>query len=303
MKRIYKIIIWSILIGLFVWIYIYLGFEQLLLNLIFLNILAYLLRSILIDLAHSLTKNLFVRYISTIVINIIWLIFPFWLIFVISPIYSVAIISFLVVAVSLTFQNIINNVASGVLLLSSEGFEAGDLVETNGIQGIVKEITLNYLKLEDFDGSITYIPNKNAFNSSIVRFTHKPIKKEKKLGISDVIKKFGKILSSEKKITRYIKVVELLDSVDSEGLIELLEPVFDKYESIFGIRPYFYTNNTVSGLRLSITIQILTKDPKLILTYTDPLMKEILFKIYDKEINYGWDSYHKNNLNIRSEVE
>jgi small-conductance mechanosensitive channel len=227
----------------------------------------------------------------------VWLVFPFWLIFIISPIYFVAIISFLVVAISLTFQNIINNIASGIMLLSSEGFEAADLIETNGIQGIVKEITLNYLKLEDFDGSLTYIPNKNAFNSSIVRFTHKPFEKEKKLELSDVVKQFGKILTKEKKITRYIKVIELLGSVEAEKLDELLRPVFNKYEDIFGIKPFYYANFTVSGVinRLSITIQIITEDPKLILTYTDLLMRDILFTIYDKEINYNWNSDEKYN--------
>ncbi|MFX1503398.1 MAG: mechanosensitive ion channel domain-containing protein [Promethearchaeota archaeon] len=305
MKRIYKIVIWISFIGIFVLIYFYFGFQQLLLNIILLNIVAYVVRSILIDLSQSLMKNLLIRYISMIIINITWLIFPFWLIFIISEIYFVAIISFLVVAISLTFQNIINNVASGVMLLSSEGFEAGDLVETNGIEGIVKEITLNNLKLLDFDGSITYIPNRNAFNSSVVRYTHKPIKKEKKIEILEVVKRVGKILTGEKKITRYIKVIELLGSVDSSHLEELLKPIFDKYEPIFGIRPYFYANSTVSGIinRLSITIQIITEDPKLILTYTDPLLKEILFKIYDKDINYGWNDNKKDYLGNSLEVD
>ena len=231
-----------------------------------------------------------------IIVNIIWLLFPFWLIFIISPIFFVAIISFLVVAIALTFQNIINNIISGVMLLSSGGFEPGDLVETNGIEGIVKEITLNSLKLVDFDGSITYIPNKIAFNSSVVRYTYKPIIKEIKLEISALVKMFGEILTGEKKITRYIKVIELLGSINSEQLEECLKPIFDKYQSIFGIRPYYYANNTVGAItnRLSITIQILTEDPKLILTYTDPLLKEILFKLYDKEINYGWKTNEEN---------
>ncbi|MFX0081995.1 MAG: mechanosensitive ion channel domain-containing protein [Candidatus Hodarchaeota archaeon] len=289
MKRVYKIAVWMIFISTIVVIYIFFGFEQLLLNVLILNLVAYVLRSILIDVLQSLIKTLLIRYIIMIIINVIWLLFPFWLIFIISPIYFVAIISFLVVAISLTFQNIINNIASGVMLLSSEGFEAGDLVRINQVDGIVKEITLNNLKLLDFDGSITYIPNKTAFNSSVVRYTHIPIKKETKIEISEVVKKLRKIITHEKKITRYIKVVELLGSVDSEKLETLLNPIFKKYEPIFGTKPYFYANNTVSGIvnRLSITIQIITEDPNLILTYTDPLIKEILYKIYEKEINYG----------------
>ena len=300
MKRIYKIIIWILFGGLFVLGYYYFGFQQLLLNILLLNMVAYVVRSVSIDVFQSLVKNLLVRYIVMLIINIAWLVFPFWLIFIVSPIYFVAIISFLVVAISLTFQNVINNIASGVMLLSSGGFEVGDLVETNGIVGIVNEITLNNLKLIDFDGSITYIPNKIAFSSSVVRYTHKPIQKEKKMEISDVVKSLGKIITGEKKLTRYIKVVELLGSIDSEQLEELLKPIFDKYETIFGIRPYFYVNNTVSALniRLSITLQILTEDPKLILTYIDPFMKEILFKIYEQDINHGWKANEKFNQEI-----
>jgi len=231
-----------------------------------------------------------------VIINIIWLIFPFLLIFAIEPLLVVAIISFLVMAIALTFQTVIYNIASGVMLLSSEGFEVGDLIQTNGVDGVIKEITLNSLKLQDFDGSITYIPNKNAFNSSVVRYTHKTIKKEMKLDISEFIKRAGKIILGEKKITRYVKVVELLGTVDSEKLKDLLDPIFTKYEPIFGFKPYFYANTTINAIinRLSITIQIITEDPKLILTYTDPLMKDILFKIYEDEINYGWNSNDKN---------
>ena len=297
MKRIYRIIIWFSIIGIFLLVYYYFGFEILLLNILLLNMVAYVLRSILLDVFQTLIKNLLFRYMLMIIINIIWLIFLFWLIFIISPIYFVAIISFLVVAISLTFQNIINNIASGVMLLSSEGFEAGDLVETSGTEGIVKEITLNSLKLVDYDGSITYIPNRIAFNSSVVRYTHKPIRKEKKIEISNVVKSLGKIITGGKKVTRYIKVVELLGSTDPELLEELLKPIFDKYEPIFGVRPYYYANNTIVN-RLGITIHIITEDPKLILTYINPLLKEILFKIYDKEINYGWKPNEKNDQEI-----
>jgi len=302
MKRIYKLIEWIVIIGIFVLVYYYFGFQQLLLNVLLLNMVAYIARSVLIDVFQSLVKNLLVRYIVMLIINIVWLLFPFWLIFIVSPIYFVAIISFLVVAISLTFQNVINNIASGVMLLSSGGFEVGDLIETNGIIGIVKEITLNNLKLVDFDGSTTYIPNKIAFNSSVVRYTHKPIQKEKKIEISDVVKSIGKIITGEKKLTRYIKVVELLSSIDSEQLEKLLKPVFDKYEPIFGIRPYFYANNTVSAIniRLSITLQILAEEPELILTYLNPFMKEILFKIYKTEINYRWKADEKNNQGIEN---
>jgi small-conductance mechanosensitive channel len=131
MKKVYKILLWILLASAGIYLYFFSGFNQLLFNLILLNIIVYIVRGILADIAENVIQNLLPRYVFMIILNIVWLGFIFWLVFVISPTLFVAIISFLVIAVSLTFQNIINNIASGLLLLSAEGFEGGDLIETN----------------------------------------------------------------------------------------------------------------------------------------------------------------------------
>ena len=105
-----------------------------------------------------------------------------------------------------------------------------------------------------------------------------------KINISELFKKFSKIITGEKKLTRYIKVIELLNTVDFQKLEEKLNPVLEKYKEIFGFKPYFYANNTVQGVapRLSITLNILTNDPKLILRYSDAFLKDIFMQIYYK---------------------
>jgi protoheme ferro-lyase len=108
-----------------------------------------------------------------------------------------------------------------------------------------------------------------------------------KTNILKYLKKAGAILTSTEKITRYIKVVEIHEYIDSTKLKEKLKPVFDKYEKIFGIRPYFYANNSNAD-RLSITLQILTKDPRLILRYLDPFLKDVLFQIYHEYVYLGY---------------
>ncbi len=285
MKRIYKIILWISFIGVFILLYIYFGFEYLIVNLVLLNLIVYVVRSILIDIFHSLIKNILIRYIFLLIVNIVWLIFPFWLIAVINIDFFVAIISFLVVAISLTFQNTINNIVSGIILLFSGGFEVGDLVQINNIDGIIKEITLNHIKIVDFDGSITYIPNRVVFNSSVTKYTHVELKKFDKLDFRTVIKKMKKKFIGKEKLTRYIKVVELLGTVNGERLDEILEPILKKYEPLFGIKPYFYVNNTIAD-RLSITFQILSRVPNSIFEYLDSFLKDALFQIYQSEINF-----------------
>ena len=292
MKKLYKIIFWALILSIGFWIYFFSGWDRVILNLILINILVYILRTILIEIVDSVIKNLLSRYMFIIIVNIIWLVFVFILIFQLREVYALAILSFLIVAISLTFQGIINNIVSGILLLSSGGFEVGDLIQTNNINGIVKEITLNNIKLMDFDGSITYIPNRVAFNSSVTRYSHIELKKSDKIDLIEVFKKVKKAFIGEKTLTRYIKVLELLGIVNIEEIDRLLEPIFVKYEPIFGIKPYFYVNTTVAD-RLSITLQILTKDPKLILEYLDPFLKEILFMVYQEEINLDWNKNEK----------
>lgn len=301
MKKYQHLILWSILILLGIWIYFYSGLNEDFLTIVFINVIAFVSRDFIIDISSSLIKNLLARYIFIIIINIIWLVFVFWLIFYLSPIFFVAILSFLIVAISLTFQNLINNIASGLMLLSSEGFEAGDLIETNAVQGRISEITLNHVKIIQFDGSVTYIPNKNVFNAPVTRYTHKEPKKSmikekegkklKRIDLTGYIKKFSNVLTGDQKLTRYIKVLELLGTVNLAKLDEQLKPTFEKYESIFGIKPFFYPNNTTAD-RLSITIQVLTKKPEYVLRYLDPFLKEVLFSIYQNEVNLGWDDYN-----------
>jgi len=292
MKKSIKILIYTFVIVFAASIYFFSGWNPILLNLIILNIFVYFLRTILIDIIEGLKINILTKYLSILVVNIIWLIFVFSLLFVLSPTFFVAIISFLVVAISLTFQNVINNIASGIMLLSSGGLEAGDFLDINGVEGIVKEITLNHIKLITYDGSITYIPNKNAFNAPITRYTHKPLAKSKKIDIKKSLKKLSKMISGEKKLTRYVKVLELMNYIDVDELGDTLKPVFDKYEETFGKRPFFYVNNSVSGLkvRLSITLQILTDNPELILRHTNQFLKDIIYEIYKDDVCFGWNN-------------
>jgi hypothetical protein len=62
---------------------------------------------------------------------------------------------------------------AGIYLLSSRPFGIHDLVQLDETEGVVKEIGLNYTKLQKFDGSIVKIPNKKVIDSQIVNYTIK----------------------------------------------------------------------------------------------------------------------------------
>jgi small-conductance mechanosensitive channel len=185
----------------------------------------------------------------------------------------------------------INTITSGIMLLSSSSFDIGDLIETNDTQGIASEITLSYTKIRDFLGIFTYIPNKAVYNASIKKFTQKisrlpGSKKEEEIEkkkYKKFIEKVEKIILKEEKFTRYIRVLEVPYIADLEHLGDLLEDVFDKYEKRLGIRPYYYANTTKRD-HLSITLQILSRNPQLVLRHTYPFIKDVLYALFSDEL-------------------
>jgi hypothetical protein len=235
------------------------------------------------------------RFLFSITINLIWIGFVIWLIFSFDPVFGAAITSFLIVAISLTFRNRINNIVSGAMIILTEGFEVGDLIETNGIQGIVEDISLNYTQIRQFNGILNLLPNQMVFNSKITKFTNKTMPddeekmSEEELGFFEKYgNKLSQIISKGNKITRYIKIIEVRPNIDPDDLNDLLNIVFEKYEPLLGFRPIYYVNYTTFD-RCSITLQLIGEDPKLIVKYANSFLKDVLFKLYSEEVFENWE--------------
>lgn len=311
MKKKFYFLIYFLLIFTALWVIYLPPWEQSVKNLIVINIIIYIIRKPLNSFSAYLFKTRSYRTAVSITITIIWSIFLFWLLYVIEETLFFAIVPFLIVAVSLNFKNIINNIASGALLLSSGKFEIGDLIETNGIQGIVREINLNYTKIQEFDGVEIKIPNSNVYGSTIVKFTHdrfkifEPLKKEefrKSQHYKNYINMINKILSAKIKTTTYIKKLEILGSLDPVKLDELLLNVFNAYEPIFGIKPSYAVETTRFG-RVRIALYVKSENPVIILNYLDSFIRDILLALYPDRIYKGWDKYQESLADTKLENE
>ncbi|MFO8018218.1 MAG: mechanosensitive ion channel [Promethearchaeia archaeon] len=304
MKKGIQVIIGFGLMAFFIWVYLNMqpilnifnvDIESVIIDLILINIIVYFLRTVLIRINSYLFRGKIVQYMLSILINIIWSVFVFWLLFAINPFLATGIISFLVAAIALTFRDRINNIASGVLILFSGSFEVGDFVEIKGIQGIVTEITLNYTKIQGLDGLYRYITNKEVYYSAVKKFTHnealevgfqqKESSKKKNAPPRKYVSNITDLIAKEEKITRYIKKIELLSDKDPQSIDEKLSQIFAKYEKIFGIRPFYYVNNTTLS-RCSITIQILSKKPQIIPHYINSFLRDVTYGLYEEKIYY-----------------
>lgn len=82
-----------------------------------------------------------------------------------------AVLSVAGLAVSLSIQNSLSNLASGVMLLMSHPFKVDDYIQAGSVEGTVREIGITYTKLLTADSRTVYIPNSTVTASSIVNYT------------------------------------------------------------------------------------------------------------------------------------
>ena len=82
-----------------------------------------------------------------------------------------ALLSVLTLGVTLAAEDILGNVAGGLVILSSRPFTIGDFVEVSGTSGTVHEISLNHTKLVTTDGHLVMLPNKELASSQMTNYT------------------------------------------------------------------------------------------------------------------------------------
>lgn len=83
----------------------------------------------------------------------------------------VALLSVGSLGVTLAAEDILGNVAGGLVILSSHPFAIGDFIESGGVSGTVEEISLNHTKLITPDGLTALLPNKELAASKVVNYT------------------------------------------------------------------------------------------------------------------------------------
>ncbi len=74
-------------------------------------------------------------------------------------------------AIGLSLQGSLGNLAAGVLILALRPFKIGDYVEVAGHGGTVKAVSLFTTELATVDNKMVIIPNGEAFGSSIINYS------------------------------------------------------------------------------------------------------------------------------------
>ena len=92
----------------------------------------------------------------------------------VRPVDVLAGLGFFSVAVGFAFQDILENLLSGVLLLFRQPFRSGDQVTIGELSGTVQAITIRETRIKTFDGQLVIIPNRDVYKGVITVLTHYP---------------------------------------------------------------------------------------------------------------------------------
>ena len=74
----------------------------------------------------------------------------------------VALLSVGSLGITLAAEDVLGNVAGGLVILSSHPFAIGDFIESGGVSGTVEEISLNHTKLITPDGLTALLDRKSV---------------------------------------------------------------------------------------------------------------------------------------------
>lgn len=149
-----------------------------------------LLWALLVIVAGALIKKLLVRprrrfwkkipedqimekYIGKLIGMAIW----FFTLIIAADILGIPVSSVLTVlaalgaAIALAIKDNLSNLASGVVLLFTRPFKAGDFVEVEGVSGTVKEIRLMQTCLDTTTNTVVAVPNSTMVSAVIVNYS------------------------------------------------------------------------------------------------------------------------------------
>lgn len=91
----------------------------------------------------------------------------------VSPDVLVALSALSGAAIGFASSQTIGNMIAGLYILASRPFRAGDYVRIDSIEGIVREISVNYTKILTIGGNVVWISNRRLLDRDIVTFRYR----------------------------------------------------------------------------------------------------------------------------------
>lgn len=167
-----------------------------------------------------------VSYFITSVINIVLIILLIVAVFDVLGISTapfVAVLGTVGLALALSIQDSLSNIASGIIIIITKPFRKGDYISVAGIEGSVEKISMLTTELLTYDNKKVVMPNNKVAKSEIINYSHQDIRRlDHKFNVNygtdiSVIKEvIGNVLRNHNKVLKdpepVIRLAEYSDS-------------------------------------------------------------------------------------------
>ena len=88
-----------------------------------------------------------------------------------------ALISAVGVGIGLAVQGALSNFAGGILIIITRPFKVDDFIETQGISGVVEDISIIHTTIKTGDNKTAILPNGALANSNVINYSRKDIRR------------------------------------------------------------------------------------------------------------------------------
>ena len=189
-------------------------------------LICYIIYRVLFDLLNQvLAKTKLDKHLTYIINTVIKVIVFFIFLVIISSMLGIdttsliAVFSLFGLAISLSIQNLMSNVAHAISIMINKPYKNGDYIKINEYEGNVEEITLLNTKILTINNEMIYVPNTIMGSNTIVNYTHMPNRRIQLI----VDASYNDDIDKVKKALRQVIDEEPLTRKDKDIFIEVYE--------------------------------------------------------------------------------
>jgi hypothetical protein len=217
-------------------------------------------------------------------------------------------------ALGLAFSTALSNIVSGLYVMAARPFRVGDYVRIGSIEGIVREITLNYTRILLTDENVQLVPNNKVVSSEVTNFridlSKYVQKKEEEEAVQESDNKSSyretldeawkqlRLLTSDEYAYRYTFDLNVHMNQDHNKMLQDFDRVCDKWSTIFLTRPnYIVWAKPVAAI--TYRFSFIVGDPMVIIKRGSDFMRDLLQSYYEPEM----PNQDQNKIRARERIE
>lgn len=133
-------------------------------------------------------------------------------------------------ALGFAFKDVASNFIAGIYIAIKSPINVGDIIEYQGVKGIVKEIGLRASSIKTFQGQNIILPNRLIMEDKYIHYT---INKERRIDL-DIGISYGDDLDKVEQVT--LEAINKIPFIDKQKPVDLYFKEFGDSAIIFSVR-------------------------------------------------------------------